>query len=70
LLIVDDESDTRELLRRVLEQREASVFLAGDGMTARDVPDRVAGHVGDYPVNRITHAQPPGCAPAHGVDSR
>ena len=51
VLVVDDEPDARELLRRVLEHREASVVLAGDGMQAIDLlrqqrPDVIVSDIG------------------------
>jgi CheY-like chemotaxis protein len=49
--VVDDEPDARELLRRVLEHREASVVVAGDGLEAINLlrqqrPDVIVSDIG------------------------
>jgi CheY-like chemotaxis protein len=51
VLVVDDEPDARELLRRVLEHREASVVVAGDGLEAINLlrqqrPDVIVSDIG------------------------
>jgi len=51
VLVVDDEPDAREMLKRVLERRQAKVVMAGNGMQALDVlrqerPDVIVSDIG------------------------
>src|SRR6266478_7802181 len=51
VLVVDDDLDARELLKRVLERREASVLVAAGGRAALDLlrqrrPDVIVSDIG------------------------
>jgi CheY-like chemotaxis protein len=68
VLVVEDEPDARELLKRVLERREASVLVAGDGRAALELlrqrrPDVIVSDIGmpeldGYEMMRLVRSLP------------